>query len=165
MAAQHLAFALLLIVLTVGIHGAGTLVIFGAVFRSRMFAMRHFGHINNASLLTSVVVALLAIHLAEVVLWAASYFYLGCFPNFDTSMYFSIGTYTTVGYGDVVILDQGWRLLGGVEALIGSLMLCWSTGILVHVVTKVYRQHIEVWEREEEVARGRMNRPDHRYRL
>jgi hypothetical protein len=146
--------AVLLIAATSFIHGAGTLVIFWTLFRSRMFSVRHFGHVHNASLLTSVVVALLAVHLIEVVCWAAWYFHKGCFADFGTSLYFSLVTYTTVGYGDVVLHDKGWRLLGGMEALTGSMMLCWSTVILVHVLTKIYRQHMELWEEEELVARG-----------
>src|SRR5215468_9543013 len=133
---QHFGSAVLLIAVTSFIHGAGTLVIFRTLFRSRMFSARHFGHVHNASLLTLMVVALLAVHLIEVVCWAAWYSYKGCFADFSTSLYFSLVTYTTVGYGDVVLRDTGWRLLGGMEALTGSLMLCWSTVILVHVLTK-----------------------------
>jgi voltage-gated potassium channel len=162
MASPQFGSALLLIAATSFIHGAGTLVIFRTLFRSRMFAVRHFGHLHNASLLTSVVVALLAVHLMEVVCWAVFYFHKQFFADFNTSLYFSIVTYTTVGYGDVILPDKGWRLLGGVEALTGSLMLCWSTGILVHVVTKIYRQHVQLWEEEELLARGRMRRPDSR---
>ena len=153
---QHFGSAVLLIIVTSFIHGAGTLAIFWALFRSRMFAARHFGPVSNATRLTLVVVALLAVHLTEVVWWAAFYAYKGCFPDFDTSLYFSIVTYTTLGYGDVVLREKEWRLLAGVEALTGSLMLCWSTVILVQVLTKIYRQRIEIWDEEELLARGRM---------
>jgi len=33
-----------------------------------------------------------------------------CLPDFLTAFYFSIVTYTTVGYGDVVLTAE-WRLL------------------------------------------------------
>jgi Ion channel len=78
--------------------------------------------------------------------------------KFPRRGYFSMVTYTTLGYGDVVLRDRGWRLLGGVEALTGSLMLCWSTVILVHVVTRIYQRHAELWEQEEMLARGRLRR-------
>jgi voltage-gated potassium channel len=120
--------------------------------------VRHFGHVNNATLLTSVVIALLAVHLVEVASWAAFYLWIGSFSDFNTSLYFSIITYTTLGYGDVVLSNRGWRLLAGVEALTGSLMVCWSTVILIRVVTKVYRQHLDLWQDEESVAPGRMHR-------
>jgi hypothetical protein len=151
-----------MIATTTLIHGAGALAIFWMLFRSRIFATRHFGHLHNASLLTSVVVALLAVHLTEVVCWAVFYSSKGCFADLNTSLYFSIVTYTTLGYGDVVLRDKEWRLLGGVEALTGSLMLCWSTVILVYVVTRIYQRHVELWQQKEILARGRMHRPDHR---
>src|SRR5262245_28706174 len=156
MASQPFGGTVLLVVVTSLIHGAGTLVLFWALFQSRMFAVRHFGSIHNAFLLTTVVVALLAVHLTETACWAAFYLYKGCFSDFNTSLYFSMITYTTVGYGDVVLRDGRWRLLAGVEALTGSLMLCWSTVILVHVITKIYRQHSEIWKEEESLARERI---------
>ena len=160
MAFQHFGSAALLVAATSFLHGAGTLVIFWMLFRSRMFAARHFGPAHNASLLTLLILALLAVHLTEIICWATFFSYKGCFADFDTSLYFSMATYTTVGYGDVVLRGREWRLLGGVEALTGSLMLCWSTVILIHVVTKMYRQRIELWQEEELVARGRKRHPE-----
>jgi hypothetical protein len=162
MTSQQLGSALLLVVVTSFIHGAGMLVVFWMLFRSRMFAARHFMPLLNASRLTLVVIALLAIHLAEAVCWAAFYFYKGCFPDFNTSLYFSMITYTTVGYGDVVLQDKGWRLLAGLEALAGPLMLCWSTVILVQVITTMYQHRRAIWEEEESLARERMNHADRR---
>ena len=159
MAFQHFGNGVLLVVVTCLLHGAGTLVIFWMLFRSRMFAIRHFGPVHNAGLLTLVVVALLAVHLTEAASWAALYFYKGCFADFDTSLYFSMITYTTVGYGDVVLHDKGWRLIAGVEALTGSLMLCWSTVVLVQVITKLYRQRRKIWE-EESLAPRRVYQRD-----
>jgi hypothetical protein len=160
MASQHFGSAVLLVVVTSFIHGAGMLAIFWTLFRSRMFAARHFGSFLNASRLTLVVVALIAVHITEVVCWAAFYFYKGCFADFNTSLYFSMITYTTLGYGDVFLRDKAWRLLAGLEALTGSLMVCWSTVILVQVITTMYRQRREIWEEEELVARGREHYPD-----
>jgi voltage-gated potassium channel Kch len=118
-----------------------------------MFAVRHFGSVHNAGLLMFVVIALLAVHLIEATGWAIFYSYKRCFADFNTSLYFSLITYTTVGYGDVVLRDKEWRLLAGLEALTGSLMLCWSTVILVQVITKIYRHHKEIWKKEESLAR------------
>jgi hypothetical protein len=159
MAFQHLGSAVFLIVVTSLIHGAGSLVVFWTLFRSRMFAARHFGSVLNAGILTLVVVALLAVHLIEAACWAAFYSYKGCFADFNTSLYFSMITYTTVGYGDVVLRDNQWRLIAGLEALTGSLMLCWSTVILVHIITKIYRQRREIWEEEESLTRGHVYHP------
>ena len=55
----------------------------------------------------------------------------------QTALYFSAVTYTTTGYGDLV-LPQGWRLVGGVEALTGILMCGWSAGFFV-LVSRIYK--------------------------
>jgi voltage-gated potassium channel len=162
MASQHIGSAVLLIAATVGIHGGGTVMIFWILFRIRTHAEQRFGFAHNTLVLTIVILALLSIHFAEVAVWAALYSYLKCFRDFSTSLYFSLASYSTVGYGDVVLSNPGWRLLGGTEALTGSLMLCWSTVILVQTLTWVYTRHVHVWEKEGLVARGGMRRPDPR---
>ena len=59
-------------------------------------------------------------------------------PDLASALYFSAVTYTTTGYGDVV-LPEGWRLVGGVEALTGILMCGWSTGFFFAVVSRMDR--------------------------
>ena len=39
-------------------------------------------------------------------------------PDLTSALYFSAVTYTTTGYGDLVLPDT-WRLVGGIEALTG----------------------------------------------
>jgi hypothetical protein len=80
-----------------------------------------------------VVYGLLLLHLLQIVVWAVFYQLDGCFPDFETSFYFSAASYSTVGYGDVV-LTREWRILGAVEAVTGVLMFGWSTGVLFSVV-------------------------------
>jgi hypothetical protein len=57
--------------------------------------------------------------------------------DLQSSLYFSAVTYTTTGYGDLV-LPKDWRLVGGVEALTGILMCGWSTGFFVALVSRLY---------------------------
>jgi hypothetical protein len=61
---------------------------------------------------------------------------VGMFPDFEASLYFSLTSYTTVGYGDVVPLPT-WRLVGPLEAAVGVLMLSWSTGFIVAAVQQI----------------------------
>ena len=143
MVSEHIIASVLLTAATVGIHGAGTLLVLWTLFRTRMHAERHFGFVHNSILLMLVVVALMAVHVVEVVCWAGFYSRQKCFSDFNTSLYYSLVSYSTVGYGDVVLRDPGWRLLGGVEALTGSLMMCWSTVLLVLVLTKIYTRHVD----------------------
>src|SRR5437868_12793838 len=79
----------------------------------------------------------LLLHLIEILVWALFYIWRGAMPDLATSAYFSAVTYTTTGYGDLV-LPKEWRLVGGVEALTGILMCGLSTGLFFAVFTDVF---------------------------
>ena len=72
----------------------------------------------------------------EAGLFAAFYFVIDAFNDWNTSFYFSLVSYATVGYGDVT-LPQHWRLIGGVEGLVGALMVGWSVAVLVAVLQRL----------------------------
>jgi hypothetical protein len=74
-------------------------------------------------------------------IWAASFAIGDVLPDFETALYFSLTSYTTVGYGDVVP-PIPWRLLGPIEAAVGILMLGWSTSIIVAAVQRLYNAHL-----------------------
>jgi hypothetical protein len=77
------------------------------------------------------------LHLAEISVWAVFYLWRNAMPDLPSALYFSAVTYTTTGYGDLV-LAEGWRLLGAVEALTGILMCGWSTGFFFAIVNRLY---------------------------
>ena len=76
------------------------------------------------------------LHLIEITVWALIYVWRGALPDLATSLYFSGVTYTTTGYGDLV-LPEDWRLVGAVEALTGILMCGWSTGFFFAIVSRL----------------------------
>jgi voltage-gated potassium channel len=59
-----------------------------------------------------------------------------CFPSWESAFYFSTTTYSTVGYGDLV-LPTSWRLLGPIEATTGVLMCGLSAAFLFAIVTRL----------------------------
>ena len=75
------------------------------------------------------------LHLGEIGLWGLLYRWCGAMGDMTSAVYFSAVTYTTTGYGDL-LLPPEWRLLGAVEALTGILMCGWSTGFFFAVVTR-----------------------------
>jgi hypothetical protein len=64
--------------------------------------------------------------------WAVLYMALGLFDALEPALYFSVVSFTTVGYGDVV-LEPGWRLLAGMTATHGLLIFGIFTAFLVEV--------------------------------
>ncbi len=84
---------------------------------------------------------ILLLHLIEIALWAFLYLWRQAMPDVQSALYFSAVTYTTTGYGDLV-LPLDWRLVGAIEALTGILMCGWSTGFFFAVVDRiVHRNH------------------------
>lgn len=79
---------------------------------------------------------IIAFHMIEIGVWAVAYRWTDALPDLASAIYFSAVTYTTTGYGDVV-LPLEWRLLSGVEALTGILMCGWSTGFFFAVVSRL----------------------------
>jgi hypothetical protein len=129
--------ALVLASVTVIIHGIGTVALTGRVARLWSRRQGRGGRLGTELLMARLVSTLLLLHLAEAVVWASFHALIGGLPDLETAVYFSLTSYTTVGYGDVV-LPEPWRLLGPIEAAVGVLMLGWSTGILVAVIGVVY---------------------------
>lgn len=83
-----------------------------------------------------VLITILA-SLIEGAIWAVAYMGLNSFQTFEEALYFSLVTYSTLGYGDV-ILNEGDRLLSAFEATNGVIMLGWSTAIVLAAFQKLF---------------------------
>ena len=129
--------ALGLTAITVIIHGVGTVTSVGRVTRHWSGRKDRPGRLVAELFMTQLVGALLLLHLTEAIVWALFFVLVGGLPDLESAVYFSLTSYTTVGYGDLV-LPEPWRLLGPLEAAVGVLMLGWSTGILVTVIGVIY---------------------------
>ena len=84
----------------------------------------------------------IVLHLVEIASWALLYTWKQAMPDLPSALYFSAVTYTTTGYGDLV-LPKEWRLVGGVEALTGIPMCGWSPGFFFAVVERMYGTSLE----------------------
>jgi hypothetical protein len=92
--------------------------------------------------LTSTAVVLLILHLVEVVIWALAYVLIlpgDQLVSFEKAVYFSVVTFTTVGYGDITLIDHDWRVLSGIEGLNGILLVGWTTALLFAVFQRCWK--------------------------
>jgi hypothetical protein len=92
---------------------------------------------RQTSLLIRLAAWLILLHLLEIAAWAALYTLGRVMPDAHAAFYFSAVTYTTTGYGDLV-LPEDWRLVGGIEALTGILMCGWSTGFFFTILSRIH---------------------------
>jgi Ion channel len=130
----RLPIALRLMALCVAIHAAGLSWALERLRRRPRQAPRFW---VGTRLFVFVSVWIVLLHLAEIAVWAVFYLWRDAMPDLPSALYFSAVTYTTTGYGDLV-LAEGWRLLGAVEALTGILMCGWSTGFFFAIVNRLY---------------------------
>jgi hypothetical protein len=134
---KQLVLALVLSSATVLIHAGGIVYVvlpLAGVWSTRIE--------NRASAvptmpLSRLVSGLLLLHVAEMSIWAAAFTLFSVLPDFETSLYYSLTSYTTVGYGDVVPAIE-WRLVGPIEAAVGVLMLGLSTSFIIATIQRTF---------------------------
>jgi hypothetical protein len=80
-----------------------------------------------------LMIVLMLGNIGQIVFWALLYSALGAFEDFETAMYFSGVTFTSLGYGDVV-LDGRMRLLGPLQAANGLMMFGITTALFIAAV-------------------------------
>lgn len=133
--------ACILVVVTVVMHAAGFGVLLRGLMKSQ--ALNRWGFFPVTKLVVFLALWLLLIHIAEIVVWGLFYYWQRLLPDAESAFYFSGVTYTTVGYGDVV-LSRPWRILAPMEALTGILMCGLSIGLFFALVSKWISQWVKI---------------------
>lgn len=129
-----------LTILTTGLHAGGMILalrlvgLAGKVSLVRRVIMPFYRPWFRISI---IVLLMFVVSVAEVTLWAGAYQLLGAIDSFEPALYFSMVTFTTLGYGEIV-LDPNWRLLASCQAAIGIIMFGWTTAIVIASVQQFY---------------------------
>jgi hypothetical protein len=132
----NLVLAAFMVGLTVVVHFAGLLLLMW-LLRARGHRFRaHESAIGQGAAIVFVVLGLVGIHTVEIWLYALLYFIQGALPDFESALYFSTTSFTTIGYGDLV-LDKQWRLVSAIEGANGLLLFGWSTAFLFSVTARM----------------------------
>ena len=76
----------------------------------------------------------------DVWIWAALYWAVGATRSFEEALYFSTTSFTTIGYGDVV-LSREWRLLASFEGANGMIVFGWTTALVIAAIQRFYSWH------------------------
>jgi voltage-gated potassium channel Kch len=131
----QLVIAWVLLALCVAVHAMG--MTFALRMLNKMIVRIGVRFWFSTWLLIRIAGWAVLLHLVEIAMWALFYSWRHALPDMTTAFYFSAVTYTTTGYGDVVLPGQ-WRLVGGVEALTGILMCGWSAAFFFAVVSQAH---------------------------
>ena len=141
----ELLASFILLGLCVLIHSAGIALILRQLHSHPPVPTGHPWKV--AMFIVQVAWKLTSLHLFQIILWAVYFRVQGCLPDFETSLYFSGVSYSTLGYGDVV-LPQGWRTLGPAEGLTGILMCGFSTGLFFAISHRVLESRMQRHRKE-----------------
>ena len=106
--------------------------------------LRRFGptksHIDRALLIWLFTLWMFIAICIEVWLWALVYLYnpaISELPDPQTAFYFSMVTFTSLGYGDVVLTGE-WRTLASIQAANGVIIFGWTTALIFWVIQHIY---------------------------
>ncbi|HIF51739.1 MAG TPA: two pore domain potassium channel family protein [Thiotrichaceae bacterium] len=122
-------------ILSIGLHFTALLL------TTKILA--HFHGTHPGTIVFSLLLAVVA-HLLEILIFAyALRFMLShemimfstATPNFFDIFYFSGTTYTTVGYGDIVLIGNG-RVLSVVESLMGLVLIAWTASFTYYEMNR-----------------------------
>lgn len=91
-------------------------------------------------LLVSVIAALGMITVS-VWLWAFAYYWLEVFVSLEASLYFSLVSFTTLGFGDI-ILPPEWRILSGMTAANGFLVIGMMSAVVLETLRYVRKNQL-----------------------
>ncbi|GAB3374083.1 potassium channel family protein [Lysobacter rhizosphaerae] len=83
--------------------------------------------------LASIMSMLLVSSLIQMASWAALYLWLNQFGDFQTAIYFSGVTFTSLGYGDLTLVGRV-RILSAMEAADGLMMFGVTSAIFMLVL-------------------------------
>lgn len=133
MLAKELMLATTIVVLVVIFHLMGLALLLRAL-RSHSKVFRSL-RILPLTLMLSATLGLILLHTVDIWLYAGLYLYLGLFRTLEQSVYFSTVTYSSLGYGDM-LLPSEWRVLGSIECPVGIILLGISTAFFITVLTK-----------------------------
>lgn len=88
---------------------------------------------------SGVVLTLLLSHTIQLYIWALSLWALGALPWYEEPIYFALVTYTTVGYGDV-LLPAEFRIFGAMAGVNGILAFGLTTAFLVSFFPRIIKE-------------------------
>jgi len=152
---NQIGAALLLVSLTLFLQVSGVTALIEWLKRVLFRDVDKHGPTYSATLVVQSTVAIVLLHGLAILLWAGFY-RARCFSSWELAFYFSASSYSTVGYGDVV-LPSTWRLLGPLESVTGVLMCGISVSVLFALVSRLLDRDEQSLRKKEPLGREKVH--------
>ena len=132
---DELSTAVLLVVVTISMQCIGAAMLISWLKSTLRRELSELQMSSSASLVMQATIAVIMLQGLIILLWASCYRFL-CFSSWEAAFYFSATSYSTVGYGDV-LLPPKWRLFGPLESMLGVLMCGISVSLLFALINRL----------------------------
>jgi hypothetical protein len=139
---KMIATGLGMMVLTIIIHSL--FMVIGT--KAAIWRRSRFGDVKNETVkalpLSVLTVWMFLAIVLEAWLWALLYLFsplISSLPDMETAFYFSMVTFTTLGFGDVVLTGQ-WRTLASIQAANGVIIFGWTTALIFYFIQRIYTE-------------------------
>src|ERR1700739_3582218 len=139
-----------LITLTLWLQSAGVAALIAWVRPALAGDAHKIRGLRSAALIVRFTAAVVLLHGLEILLWACFYRWR-CLPSWDSAIYFSVSSYSTLGCNDIS-LPTNWRTLGPLESVIGVLMCGISASLLFAIVTRLINREERPSPKEHEAS-------------
>jgi hypothetical protein len=134
---MNLALSVAMTLVVVAVHLIGLLLLLHFLRSNAHHVAGKDGTLlRQGALILAVTLGIFVLHGVEIWLYAVAYLVVGAFNDFPTALYFSTTSFSTLGFGDVV-LGHDWRLFGAIEAVTGLILIGWSSAFLLSVTSRL----------------------------
>jgi hypothetical protein len=99
------------------------------------------GEFHRSVLVSLLTLCMFVAIVIEAWIWALLYLYnpfITALPDLETAFYFSMVTFTTLGYGDVTLTGE-WRTLASIQAANGVIVFGWTTALIFYFIQRIYK--------------------------
>lgn len=93
--------------------------------------LEHEFDLSAVVLLAMLGLTVFSLHMLEIVVFAVFYLVIDAVQTVEESLYFSASAYATLGR-TAEYFPSEWRLVGALEALIGFVLIGWTTAFMVN---------------------------------
>ena len=129
--------AALVLLMTV-IHGVGLLAVARFLRLKKERLEERTLDAGAFVLMGAVGMSIFALHTLEIWVFAGFYMLVGAIDTLKEALFYSASAYATLGRPTDFFPDE-WRLIGALEALVGFVLIGWSTAFIVSTMNRLRR--------------------------
>ena len=134
----QLAVSAGLVLLMTVIHGLGLLGIAKILGLKKERLEQHDLDPGALFLMGAVGMSIFALHIFEIWVFAVFYMAVGAIHSLGDALFYSASAYATLGR-PTDLFPEAWRLIGALEALVGFVLIGWSTAFMVTTMNRLRR--------------------------